>query len=369
MITFKVTYTIDKNTGFQTICKILVTGHAQNSEGALKDLCASVSTAALLTANAITLLLLKESVNVEVSSGYLYIEVKEENQIISALLENLRYTIESLNEQYPGYIEETILDSVDIIKTIDNIEPKTQLSPEEALKIIGNIPLDIPAHPHLSMPEGKKKEIQDAYRVIQLALYELKALKVNKTENLDIQSTIQRLIDEHKLSYDKVNDLNQDYSFNYPEDEEKEQPTGKVKYMIVYASRSPAADAQHILFDFIRNNPVVAPYIGDIKMYDTFSEVSKEYKYTEMWGDGTYTIIKQDENNRFFGKTDIQDWYEIKITKEIVIKVLESFSNNKGYGFEVNCKRLLDMGISKEFIPNKVQYINFIKNKKKHSKV
>lgn len=222
MITFRVTYATDQNTGLETIRKILVTGHAYNSEGILKDLCASVSTATILTANAITFLLLKESVNVEVSSGYFYIEVKEENQIISALLENLKYSIESLNNQYPGYIEETILDLVDSIKVPDNLEPKVQLSPEEALRIMGSIPLEIPSHPHLSMSMSKIKEIQSAYKILETSLIELKALKLKKEETPDIQSTIQRLIDEHGLSYDAVGDFNHDYLFYYPEEKDEE---------------------------------------------------------------------------------------------------------------------------------------------------
>lgn len=67
-----------------------------------------------------------------------------------------------------------------------------EMSPEEALEILGSIPLTIPSHPHLmNLPRqcSSIKEVQDAYKIVKKALEELRELKkpegFKNTENIE----------------------------------------------------------------------------------------------------------------------------------------------------------------------------------------
>jgi uncharacterized protein YsxB (DUF464 family) len=179
MIEIKIKYGSEGLNGLQTIQEFLVTGHAMNNEGASRELCASISIATTITANAIVFLALEGNVDVERASGYFRINVKKENHAITALLENLRFTLESLKEQYPSHVEEIVTEGLielDITSEL-NMEDQLDMIPEMALLTIGNIPLEIPSHPHLSMSKEDILKIQKAYKVVQKALSELKTLK------------------------------------------------------------------------------------------------------------------------------------------------------------------------------------------------
>lgn len=179
MIEIKIKYS-ENVIGIQTIEKITVSGHATNDKGRLKELCASVSMATTVTANAITFLSLDDDVVIERSSGYFNIEMKNINSIVAGLLENIRYTLESLKEQFPDYIEEIVVEGLIENKEnfdVSKINIDEGIAPELALLTIGHIPLEIPDHPHLSMSKESIQEVQKAYKIIQAALGELKDLK------------------------------------------------------------------------------------------------------------------------------------------------------------------------------------------------
>jgi uncharacterized protein YsxB (DUF464 family) len=58
-----------------------------------------------MTYNAIEHLKLDHLVDCKVSEGFFSLRVKEENTTILALLENLEYTLNDLEKQYPKYMK------------------------------------------------------------------------------------------------------------------------------------------------------------------------------------------------------------------------------------------------------------------------
>lgn len=99
MITVKNVY--DNN----QIIKIIVKGHANYKAKGEDIVCAAVSTATILTANAIEHLKLDHHIDLEVSEGYFRLSLKKENDIVSGLIKNLEYTLHELEIQYPKYIK------------------------------------------------------------------------------------------------------------------------------------------------------------------------------------------------------------------------------------------------------------------------
>lgn len=182
MIKIQINYGMFNNSDVSAIQELAVSGHAVKENGRLKELCASISMATTITSNAIVFLSLSDNVEVERYSGYFKIKVIKENDIITNLLENLRFTLQSLEEQYPDYIEDIEIDGLQEISTENNIMLEKQMEPEMALLKLGNIPLEFPSHPHLSMPMDNIREIQKAYKIVQLALCNLRELRENKEE-------------------------------------------------------------------------------------------------------------------------------------------------------------------------------------------
>lgn len=85
--------------------KIIVKGHANYKAKGEDIVCAAVSTATILTANAIEHLKLDQHIDLEVSEGYFELSLKSENDIVSGLIKNLEYTLHELEIQYPKYIK------------------------------------------------------------------------------------------------------------------------------------------------------------------------------------------------------------------------------------------------------------------------
>ncbi|MDL2292165.1 ribosomal-processing cysteine protease Prp [Acholeplasma sp. OttesenSCG-928-E16] len=85
------------------IKSIEIKGHASSDYG--NDIvCASISTAIIVTLNAINKLKLEESISFKLDEGLLDLTVKVFNETVNALLENLQYTLHELKEQYPKKI-------------------------------------------------------------------------------------------------------------------------------------------------------------------------------------------------------------------------------------------------------------------------
>jgi len=99
MIQTKTTFKNEK------ITEIFVHGHANYKKHGLDIVCAAVSTATLVTANAIEHLGLRDHIHLTVSEGYFKLVVEHDDDIISKLLVNLEYTLLELEKQYPKYIK------------------------------------------------------------------------------------------------------------------------------------------------------------------------------------------------------------------------------------------------------------------------
>ena len=85
--------------------EILVTGHAGYAKHGQDIVCAAVSAATLVTANAILHLKLNDAIHLDVKEGYFKATLKKHDDIVIKLLENLEYTLLDLEKQYPKYIK------------------------------------------------------------------------------------------------------------------------------------------------------------------------------------------------------------------------------------------------------------------------
>lgn len=171
MITIKLTE--DNN----ILWEIIVSGHANYESPEVAAICAAASMATVVTGNAIMYLNLKDFAHVEAEKGYFRIVIKDRNDIVDGLLSNLKHTLLELKDQYPNNIQITDLYRIAVPDGLKYEE----WTPEKALGILGSIPLEIPSHPHLSMSEDKIEYVKKAYKVVDLALEELKVLKKLKT--------------------------------------------------------------------------------------------------------------------------------------------------------------------------------------------
>lgn len=98
-----ITYTFKKENGY--IQSVKVQGHALFGEYGTDIVCASVSTALIVTANAIETLGYKEYFFVKVEEGNFELTVYQTNEVIEGLLSNLSYTLDELEAQYQTYIK------------------------------------------------------------------------------------------------------------------------------------------------------------------------------------------------------------------------------------------------------------------------
>jgi uncharacterized protein YsxB (DUF464 family) len=84
---------------------VTVSGHAQYKRHGQDIVCAAVSAATLVTANAIEHLALNHLIDLTVDEGYFNLVLKESNDIIEKLLDNLEYTLNDFEKQYPKYMK------------------------------------------------------------------------------------------------------------------------------------------------------------------------------------------------------------------------------------------------------------------------
>lgn len=87
------------------IQEIEVTGHAEYDESGKDIVCAAVSTAIIVTANAVELLDLNSHRKLMIDEGYFKFEVLKDDKILEKLILNLEYTLYDLEKQYPYYIK------------------------------------------------------------------------------------------------------------------------------------------------------------------------------------------------------------------------------------------------------------------------
>lgn len=87
------------------ILELEVSGHAEYDESGKDIVCAAVSTAIIVTANAIEMLNLNDNRSLTIEEGYFKLEVLKDHDILNKLLKNLEYTLYDLEQQYPDYIK------------------------------------------------------------------------------------------------------------------------------------------------------------------------------------------------------------------------------------------------------------------------
>lgn len=85
--------------------EICVKGHANYKKSGEDIVCAAVSAATLVTANAIEHLKLDQKIDLTVEEGYFQLTINVFDPIIQGLMENLEYTLNDLQKQYPKYIK------------------------------------------------------------------------------------------------------------------------------------------------------------------------------------------------------------------------------------------------------------------------
>ncbi|MGI6787786.1 MAG: ribosomal-processing cysteine protease Prp [Acholeplasmataceae bacterium] len=100
MITYQQTFN-QKN-----LESITVSGHALFAPYGEDIVCAAVSTAVIMTINAIEKLNEKENIKVDLKEGYVKITIVNLTVIVKGLLENLMYSLADIKSQFPKYIKE-----------------------------------------------------------------------------------------------------------------------------------------------------------------------------------------------------------------------------------------------------------------------
>ncbi len=87
------------------IVKMEISGHAEYANSGKDIVCASVSTAIIVTVNAIEKLNVLDGIKYDIEEGYFLVVVNKHSEILDALLDNLMYSLNDLSNQYPKYIK------------------------------------------------------------------------------------------------------------------------------------------------------------------------------------------------------------------------------------------------------------------------
>ncbi|HHV33551.1 MAG TPA: ribosomal-processing cysteine protease Prp [Acholeplasma sp.] len=85
--------------------EIKVEGHADFARLGKDIVCASVSTAIILSANLIKRFDQEKNVEIKISEGYFHLKVKTLSKEIEAVCENLVWTMKELEKTYPNNIK------------------------------------------------------------------------------------------------------------------------------------------------------------------------------------------------------------------------------------------------------------------------
>jgi uncharacterized protein len=98
MIVFKV----DKDENL--IKEIIVEGHANQGKKTSPSVCAAISMATIMTANAIKYLNLDMYIVLHTEDGYFELKTLSGDNTLQKLLKNLEFTLEEMIRQYPEYV-------------------------------------------------------------------------------------------------------------------------------------------------------------------------------------------------------------------------------------------------------------------------
>ncbi|MEZ0180532.1 ribosomal-processing cysteine protease Prp ['Camptotheca acuminata' phytoplasma] len=96
-------YFLKKN---EKIQKIKVQGHSLSaSENTNNIVCASVSTAVIMTVNMIEILGSKSKIDFVLKEGYFILKILDFDVTVNKILSNLEYTLEDLSSNYSEYLK------------------------------------------------------------------------------------------------------------------------------------------------------------------------------------------------------------------------------------------------------------------------
>ena len=85
---------------------IEVKGHSGYAEHGSDIVCASISTACIITANLIDKLDLRYNIlDLVCDEGYFRLQIKTNDKVVLGVFENLAETLDSLQQQYPKYVK------------------------------------------------------------------------------------------------------------------------------------------------------------------------------------------------------------------------------------------------------------------------
>ena len=85
--------------------QLTVSGHANYKAYGKDIVCAAVSTAIIVTANAIKHLKLDQKVDLTIEEGYFKCVLKQDDVTTIGLIKNLEYTLNDIEKQYPKYMK------------------------------------------------------------------------------------------------------------------------------------------------------------------------------------------------------------------------------------------------------------------------
>lgn len=82
-----------------------ITGHANYAKMGSDIVCAAVSTAVIMTCNALELLKVDQKVDLIVKDGYFKAHILSHDSVVDGLMQNLEYSCLELAKQYPKYMK------------------------------------------------------------------------------------------------------------------------------------------------------------------------------------------------------------------------------------------------------------------------
>lgn len=88
-----------------SICRIKVSGHANFDQSGKDIVCASISTAIIMSVNLIEVFEHQNKVKVDLKEGHFELDVIQHHDDIKRILNNLAYTCMDLSMQYPKYLK------------------------------------------------------------------------------------------------------------------------------------------------------------------------------------------------------------------------------------------------------------------------
>ncbi|KND62538.1 ribosomal-processing cysteine protease Prp [Candidatus Phytoplasma phoenicium] len=87
------------------IMQMKIAGHSLYAQHKDDIVCSSVSTATIMTLNAIKICGLHSKITYELKEGFFFGKVLVFDKLLDKLLKNLEYTLNDLSQSYPRYVQ------------------------------------------------------------------------------------------------------------------------------------------------------------------------------------------------------------------------------------------------------------------------